>query len=244
MQSLRDDDVKVRKAAVSALANIKDEVCIPALIKSLGDKNLEIREKVLETISVISGEEIEFDVHNSGKALKNAVAELRSWWEDRKLGELDADPVVETETHDETADEIAVETPDEDDPMDDERIPETDAEVVEIEADTEEAEIPEPESKADEFETEAPDDDNLMDYGKIPETGTETAEVETDTEVTETAETKTEAENGETLQYTEHQLMRMVKSDLMVICDDLGIEYDDAATKAELSMLILREKNA
>jgi hypothetical protein len=244
MQSLRDDDVKVRKAAVSALANIKDEVCIPALIKSLGDKNLEIREKVLETISVISGEEIEFDVHNSGKALKNAVAELRSWWEDRKLGELDADPVVEPGTDDETADEIEADAPDEDDSMHEEVIAGTGAEVAAAEADREDTETAEAETKADEIETEAPDEDNLTDEEKIPVTGAEITEVETDTEVTETAETETGAEDGETLQYTEHQLMRMVKSDLMVICDDLGIEYDDTSTKAELSMLILREKNA
>ena len=119
MQSLRDDDVKVRKAAVSALANIKDEVCIPALIKSLGDKNLEIREKALETISVISGEEIDFDVHQSGKTLKNAVAELRSWWEDRKIGELDADPVVEPAIDDEAADESETPAPEADVSMDD-----------------------------------------------------------------------------------------------------------------------------
>lgn len=194
MQSLRDEDVKVRKAAVSALANIKDEVCMPALIKSLGDKNLEIREKALETISVISGEEIEFDVHKSGKALKNAVAELRGWWEDRKLGELDA--TVEAE-------------------------PGTDYDI------------------ADEVETEAPDEDDAMDEEEIAETEAEVEQVETEAEVNET-----EAEDEEAPQYTENKLMRMVKADLMTICDDLGIEYDDTSTKAELSRLILGEKNA
>ena len=252
MQCLRDDDVKVRKAAVSALANIKDEVSIPALIKSLGDKNLEIREKALETITVISGEEIEFDVHTSGKALKNAVAELRSWWEDRKIGELDADPMVDSTTDDETAEEMEAGAPDVDDSMDVAEISET---RDEAEAAAVEAEAEEPDTEADEIETEAPADD-LMDEAEIPETGAEAADVEVDTEEAETAaadteaeelataETDTEAEDEETPQYTEHQLMRMVKSDLMIICDDLGIEYDDTATKSELSMLILRETNA
>jgi hypothetical protein len=110
MQCLRDEEVKVRKAAVSALANIKDEASVPALIKVLGDKNLEIREKALESVCIISGEEIEFDVHTSGKALKKAVEELRGWWENRMLGELDvtgaAEPDEEMEAFTAAAQEI------------------------------------------------------------------------------------------------------------------------------------------
>ncbi|HIJ58052.1 MAG TPA: hypothetical protein HPP41_00085 [Deltaproteobacteria bacterium] len=88
-QCLRDEDARVRKAAVSALANIKDISAVLPLIKVLGDKELEIREKAFEAVSVISGGEITFDVHASGKALKEAINNLRNWWQQERLGKVD-----------------------------------------------------------------------------------------------------------------------------------------------------------
>ena len=76
----------------------------------MGDKNLEIREKTLEAVCVISGEEIEFDVQASGKVLTKAVDELRGWWEERKLSELEATEDTEPAADYETADEVETET--------------------------------------------------------------------------------------------------------------------------------------
>ncbi|MBF0396276.1 MAG: HEAT repeat domain-containing protein, partial [Desulfobacterales bacterium] len=85
IQCLRDDDVRVRKAAVSALANIKDEVSVLPLINMLWDKDLEIREKALDAIKVVSGKSITFDVSALGEALKQAIENLKNWWEQERI---------------------------------------------------------------------------------------------------------------------------------------------------------------
>lgn len=89
VQCLRDEDAKVRKAAVSALANIKDSLAVLPLIKVLGDKDLEIREKAFNAIKVITGEEITFNVHASGKELTEEINNLRNWWQQERLGKAD-----------------------------------------------------------------------------------------------------------------------------------------------------------
>lgn len=107
VQCLRDEDAKVRKAAVAALANLKDESSVLPLIKVLADKELEIREKALETIKVISDDDaIAFDVHASGIALKEAVGNMRDWWEKERLGRVD---VTGTDVEAEEAEMIAAE---------------------------------------------------------------------------------------------------------------------------------------
>ena len=123
------------------------------------------------------------------------------------------------------------------------KTPEAGAESEEVETVTEETEIEAADSEADEIETAVPQDDEVMDEAEIPETGAELEKPETEIEETDTAEADTVADAEETPQYTEQQLMRMVKSELMVICDELGLEYDDTATKAELTMLILGEND-
>jgi HEAT repeat protein len=95
VQCLRDEDARVRKAAVSSLANIKDDSSVLALLKVLGDKDIEIREKAFEAIRVISGEEITFDVHASGKALTGAISNLRDWWQKERLGKVEITEAAE-----------------------------------------------------------------------------------------------------------------------------------------------------
>ncbi|MBF0469572.1 MAG: HEAT repeat domain-containing protein [Desulfamplus sp.] len=90
-QCLIDEEPRVRKAAVSALANLKDDSSVLPLIKVLGDKELEIREKALEAIRAITGENIEFDVNASGKKLSHAVLELKQWWQDERMSQIDGE---------------------------------------------------------------------------------------------------------------------------------------------------------
>ncbi len=172
VQCLRDEDVRVRKAAVSSLANIKDSTAVSSLIRVLGDKDIEIREKALEAIRVISGEEITFDVNASGKALTEAINNLRDQWQQERIGEGD---MAEAAVEEEAAEEVA--------------------EVAEAE------EAPE----AEEPEAETP-------------------------------------EESEESKFTEEKLMRMIKSELLDLCAELDIEYDEKQTKAELTQLILKEK--
>lgn len=190
IQCLRDEDARVRKAAVSAVANIKDESSVLALIKVLGDKDIEIREKAFEAIRVISGEEITFDVHASGKALTGAINNLRDWWQKERLGKVEITEAAEVAAEPEAIEEVA------------------EAEPAEEVAETEE-EIAEPEE---------------------PEPAEEVAEAE---------EEEKEVTPPEKPQYTEEKLKRMVKSEVVSISKDLGIECDETLTKPQIVELIL-----
>ncbi|MBW2329967.1 MAG: HEAT repeat domain-containing protein [Deltaproteobacteria bacterium] len=86
VQCLRDEEERVRKAAISALASIRDKAAVLPLISLLGDKNLEMRKKALDAVKMIIGEEITFDVEASGKALSDAIDNLRAWWQEKRLG--------------------------------------------------------------------------------------------------------------------------------------------------------------
>ena len=81
---LRDDDDGVRKAVVGALANIRDEAAMPPLIRLLADEDLEVREKTLEALSIIAGQELEFDVEASGAELEEGIEKMRQWWQSER----------------------------------------------------------------------------------------------------------------------------------------------------------------
>ena len=137
VQCLRDEDARVRKAAVSSLANVKDESSVLALIKVLGDKDIEIREKAFEAIRVISGEEITFDVHASGKALTGAINNLRDWWQKERLGKVEITEAAEVAAEPEAPEEVA-EAPEEVA----EAVAEAEEEVAEAEEEAEEEVTP------------------------------------------------------------------------------------------------------
>ena len=109
IQCLRDEDARVRKAAVAALTNLKDESSVLPLIKVLADKELDIREKALEAVKIISDDDsISFDVHASGPELKEAVSDVRGWWEKERLGRVDVTGIdAEADDADVIAAEIA-----------------------------------------------------------------------------------------------------------------------------------------
>lgn len=122
IQSLRDDEERVRKAAVSSLANIKDEAAVLPLIKLLGDRDPEVREKTLDAIKMITGEELNFDVHASGQFLTDAIESIRIWWQKERAGQSDqaaaeeavaaeALEVVEAEEISETVEAVQAEEP-------------------------------------------------------------------------------------------------------------------------------------
>ena len=89
VQCLKDDDAKVRKAAASSLANIKDESSVLPLIKLLGDPDIEVREKALDAMRMITGEDIDFDIHASGHGLAIAIEGLRDWWQKERARRAD-----------------------------------------------------------------------------------------------------------------------------------------------------------
>ena len=97
IQCLRDEESRVRRAAVSTLTNLKDLVSVLPLINVLGDKDLEVREKAYEAVKMISGEDIAFDVHLTGRALQDAIENLKDWWQKERLGR-DSVGTAESET--------------------------------------------------------------------------------------------------------------------------------------------------
>ncbi|NVM21018.1 MAG: HEAT repeat domain-containing protein [Desulfobacterales bacterium] len=196
VQCLRDEDAGVRKAAVSALANIKDTVAVLPLIKVLGDKDLQIREKAFDAIKVITGAEIAFDVNASGKALTEAINNLRDWWQQERLGKADAG----------------------------------EAEVA-VEAEPEEQAVREEGAEEEAAEAEASGE---------RQAAIEHASAEEEAVREEGAEE--EAAEAEKSEFTEESLMRMIKTELVSICKEHGIECDEKQTKAEITQLILGGK--
>lgn len=257
VQCLQDKEARVRKAAVSALANIKDDSSAAPLFRVLGDKELEIREKALEAIRLISGEEIAFDVNASGKELNKAVDELRRWWQEKRLDELDgaeAEEVSETEAAVETEEpqEVTAEAEPaeemeepEEVPVEAETVEEMEAEVAaEAEAAVEMEEPQEVMAEAEAAEeTEEPQEVTAEDVtleAEEPDADAdalmETKEEEVDWEPVDPS---TEAPPAEGLQYSEQSLMKMLKTELLTICEELNIACDETETKAQIAERIL-----
>jgi hypothetical protein len=65
------------------------------------------------------------------------------------------------------------------------------------------------------------------------------AEVEDITEEEEEEESEEEQEEVEEVEYTEYQLKKKTKAELIVICEEFGIECDESLTKAEIINLLL-----
>lgn len=89
IQCLKDEDDRVRAATVSALLNFKDPSSVMPLIKVLGDKILDIREKALDTIRIITGADIKFDIQSRGQQLYDEINNLRDWWLKERFGNVD-----------------------------------------------------------------------------------------------------------------------------------------------------------
>jgi len=191
VQCLRDEDERVTKAALSALATIRDKSAVLPLIRVLRDRDFDMKERALDTIKMITGEEIVFDLQADGEELDSATDELVDWWQKMRLGEAGIEQAVEPEA---------------------EAVPEEIAETVE----------PESEAVAEKVEEEI-----------------EEAQEAAEEEIEEEAVEKPEAEE---MPGSEEELMKKLKSELIDICKDLGVECDEKLTKAEISQLIIENQ--
>ncbi|MEE9503554.1 MAG: HEAT repeat domain-containing protein [Thermodesulfobacteriota bacterium] len=72
-----DKDECMKTSLISALTHIGDRAALPALVDLLGDKSRGIKEKALDAIKELSGEEVTFDLKTKGKKLKHAMEELK-----------------------------------------------------------------------------------------------------------------------------------------------------------------------
>jgi CO dehydrogenase/acetyl-CoA synthase beta subunit len=60
-------------------------------------------------------------------------------------------------------------------------------------------------------------------------------------EVAEPEEEAAEAEAAEEPEHTLESLMKMTKAELLSVCKERGVEFDEKMTKSEISQLILGE---
>jgi HEAT repeat protein len=79
-----DSDARVRKSAIQALENIRDEGAVLPLIRLLNDDSKDIRARVLTALERITGETLAV---SSGADVKERLAEvnrLKEWWIKKK----------------------------------------------------------------------------------------------------------------------------------------------------------------
>jgi len=79
-----DSDLRVRKSAIQALENIRDEASVLPLIRLLNDDVKEIRDKVHFTLERITGETLVLDSGDDGKDRLNSINRIKDWWINKK----------------------------------------------------------------------------------------------------------------------------------------------------------------
>ena len=89
-EKLEDKEPKVRKAAITALTDLNDKTVIRPIIRMLADDKIEVRERALESVRVLMGVDVIFDVHASAKTLVRNVESLQDWWWNRTVAGVDA----------------------------------------------------------------------------------------------------------------------------------------------------------
>jgi HEAT repeat protein len=75
-----DGDIRVRKSALQALENIRDQGAVLPLMRLLNDDSREIRDKVVVTLERITGEVISLGGGDDAKARVAEVTRLKEWW--------------------------------------------------------------------------------------------------------------------------------------------------------------------
>ena len=70
---VEDEYESVRRSVIAALANVNNSDALPALVRGLDDKSLDIREKALSAIKSRTEKEIEFDTSLKGKKRSQAI---------------------------------------------------------------------------------------------------------------------------------------------------------------------------
>ncbi len=228
IQCLQDKEESVRKAAVTALANIKDTSAVLPLMRSLTDDSMDIRQKALDTLKTITQQEINIDITLKGSELKKAVDDLKEWWQNERLSKIDElqadlkptefsqEPITVVDTTTETATVAA--------PM---------------------AETPATEAVTEAYTVEtAPEASVTTEELSAVETTLEGSEATAQEVVSVSEDIQAEAISGEQDaqedRYTEEELKRKLKSELLTLCREKGIDCDETYTKAEIIEKILK----
>jgi len=79
-----DSDVRVRKSAIQALENIRDQGAVLPLIRLLNDDAKDIRDKALVTLERITGETLTVSTSEDAKDRLADVNRLKTWWIKKK----------------------------------------------------------------------------------------------------------------------------------------------------------------
>ena len=81
-----DSDLRVRKSALQALENIRDEGAVLPLIRLLHDDSKDIRDKVLVTLERITGETLAVSGSDDVTERLADINRLKEWWINKKHG--------------------------------------------------------------------------------------------------------------------------------------------------------------
>jgi HEAT repeat protein len=104
-----DGDLRVRKSAIQALENIRDQGAVLPLIRLLNDDSKDIRDKALVTLERITGETLAVGGGDDANGRLADVNRLKEWWIKKKhemadgnqtpaTGAADAEAAEETAT--------------------------------------------------------------------------------------------------------------------------------------------------
>jgi HEAT repeat protein len=79
-----DSDLRVRKSAIQALENIRDEGAVLPLIRLLNDDSKDIRDRVLVALERITGETLSVSIGDDVKERLAEINRLKEWWIKKK----------------------------------------------------------------------------------------------------------------------------------------------------------------
>lgn len=102
-----DSDLRVRKSAIQALENIRDQDAVLPLIRLLNDDAKDIRNKVLMTLERITGETLEVSKSDDVKDRLADVNRLKAWWIKKKHEIANGNQTPATEAAADAAEEPA-----------------------------------------------------------------------------------------------------------------------------------------
>jgi HEAT repeat protein len=79
-----DSDLRVRKSAIQALENIRDQGAVLPLIRLLNDDSKDIRDRVLVALERITGETLAVSTGDDARERLAGVNRLKEWWIKKK----------------------------------------------------------------------------------------------------------------------------------------------------------------
>ncbi|KPA12870.1 magnetosome protein Mad23-2, partial [Candidatus Magnetomorum sp. HK-1] len=233
VQCLSDEDERVKKASISALANIRDRASVMPLIKLLGDSSLEIREKALSAIQMIVGEEVPFDIKQSNDTLSLAIKDMKEWWQQKRMGVAQENEIDRL---------YGQAVPGESEVMDS-----TDSSKVEDldkSPEASESKTDKPSDLSSDIKTDS-SSDKSTDSSSSSKADISSDKVDTsDKPVSDTSEKETVDSSNETVDsndssMTKPELKKMSKADLIALGKKLGLDSSENQTKSKIIRNIL-----